>query len=294
MKKPGPLKNDIVFELLKGTSKKTLIEDLASKGIISSRIIFYSLSILNHERFLPKAGEYKFNSNISPKELYKKLNNGEVLQRKILIKEGLRSIDIINIINENLFLESFIYDIPNEGSVFPDTYYYTKGEDKNNIIKRMQAKMEMKLSEIWALRDKNLPYKSPNDLIIMASMIEKETGNDNERELVASVFINRINNNMRLQSDPTVVYGKYRKANQIKKIRSLDINKNHPWNTYQIKGLPKTAICNPSEAAMIAASKPKNTNYFYFVSNGNGGHNFSKTLKEHNNNVRKLKTMRKK
>ena len=286
---PGPLKNDVILDIKRGTSKKELKLKLREKEIISNNYSLDIVEIITKKTFLPKAGEYKIKKQTTPIELFKILNNGKVYQRRILIKEGMRSIDIINTINNEKFLESTIQIIPKEGTIFPDTYNFVKGEDRNALLERMQTKMKEKLLEIWKNRNNNLPYKSPYELIIMASIIEKETGIASEREIISSVFINRLNKKMRLQSDPTVIYGKYFGKENLNNIESRDIKNKNPWNTYQIRGLPETAICNPGEASIRAAAMPAKTNFFYFVSNGKGKHNFSSTLKEHNKNVRKLK-----
>jgi len=187
-------------------------------------------------------------------------------------------------INSAEGLNSVILRPPDEGSIFPDTYYYTKGMDRRELLARMQAKMDITLAQIWAERQDNLPYKSPRELLIMASIIEKETGRAAERGLVSGVFVNRLRKNMRLQSDPTVLYGV--DDNTSRPIRKSDLKRRTAWNTYVIKGLPQTAICNPSRESIEAVLQPAKTKNMYFVSDGEGGLLFAKTLDAHNKNVR--------
>ena len=180
-----------------------------------------------------------------------------------------------------------------EGYLLPETYHYTSGTTDLELLKRAYRQMTSLLDDAWESRDKSIPLKTPYEALIMASIIEKETAVDDERTVVSSVFMNRLNKNMRLQTDPTVIYGmgdKY-KGN----IRKRDLRTPTPYNTYTIFGLPPTPIAMPSKASVLAAVKPQESNYYYFVADGKGGHKFSKTLSEHNRAVRAyLRTLKKK
>ena len=198
-------------------------------------------------------------------------------------------------LNDAEKMNSVILQPPDEGSVFPDTYFYTKGTDRRTLLAQMQAKMEITLAVIWAERAADLPLKNPEDLLKLASIIEKETGASGEKPLVSSVFMNRLQRKMRLQSDPTVSYGLSLRGSLKQTLSKSDLASPHKWNTYRIKGLPKTPIANPGYQALYAAAHPKKTDYLYFVADGGGGHNFAKTLDAHNRNVRKYRNiMRKK
>ena len=177
-----------------------------------------------------------------------------------------------------------------EGIFLPETYFFTKGYSRNDLLLRMKSKMNKELDYEWTNRQKNLPYKSKFDALKIASIIESEAGSDSERKLISSVFINRLNKNMKLQSDPTVKYGLERKnSNKIKIIKRSHLKLDHAWNTYTRKGLPLTPICNPGKKSIIAALNPIKTDYFYFVADNRGGHLFAKTLKDHNINIVYLK-----
>ena len=174
-----------------------------------------------------------------------------------------------------------------EGQLLPETYTFAKGETRDNIIKKAKADMEKNLDEIWQKRAEGLPLKDKNELLILASLIEKETGINAERGKVASVFYNRLKIDMPLQTDPTVIYAiTLGKSDLGRALTRKDLQTESPYNTYLYKGLPPTPICNAGRAALEAAANPTDTPYFYFVADGNGGHRFAKTLTEHNNNVR--------
>ncbi|MGR5078757.1 endolytic transglycosylase MltG [Photobacterium swingsii] len=179
-----------------------------------------------------------------------------------------------------------------EGYLLPETYHYTAGTSDLEVLRRSYKAMERLLGAAWQARDQAIPLKNPYEALIMASIIEKETAVDSERTLVSSVFMNRLNKGMRLQTDPTVIYGMG--ENYKGNIRKKDLRTPTPYNTYTIFGLPPTPIAMPSKASVLAAMKPESSGYYYFVADGNGGHKFSKSLREHNRAVRAyLKTLRK-
>ena len=212
-----------------------------------------------------------------------------MFQRNLTIIEGWRSFDVMRALNDAEEMSSIILQPPYEGSVFPDTYFYTKDTDRRTLLAQMQAKMEMTLASIWAERATDLPLRTPEDLLKLASIIEKETGVSDEKSLVSSVFMNRLHRKMRLQSDPTVAYGLSLKGPLKQTLTKSDLATSHKWNTYRIRGLPKTPIANPGYQSLYAAAHPKKTDYFYFVADGQGGHNFAKTLDAHNRNVRQYR-----
>ncbi len=287
VKLDGPLAKETSFEVLKGESLVSVSKRLKKFGVINSRIIF-----LAHIKFTGvdkkiRFGEYLISKNISIVELASLFTSGEQIHHMITIPEGWTSWEIIDVLNSNEILSGEIASIPEEGSLAPDTYFVSKGEDKNNVIARMKLQQESILREAWVNRKTNLPLNSPRELLILASIIEKETGRSNEREVIASVLVNRINKGMRLQVDPTVIYGITKGMEKLKRnLKSSDLKRPTKYNTYLLPGLPQGPICNPGAASIMAAANPKNSELLYFVADGEGGHLFSKDLYTHIENVR--------
>ena len=282
----GPHKEPVLVTIDVGDGRFTIKHKLYRAGVLFHPLHLDIVAMLEAGRFQPRAGEYKIPAAASLAQIITLLNSGKTYQRRLTIIEGWRSYDVMLAINSAEGLNSVILRPPDEGSIFPDTYYYTKGMDRRELLARMQAKMDITLAQIWAERQDNLPYKSPRELLIMASIIEKETGRAAERGLVSGVFVNRLRKKMRLQSDPTVAYGLVRDAPLPTRLTRKDLNNPHSWNTYQRRGLPGGPIANPGAQALQAAAHPAQTDYLYFVADGKGGHNFAKTLDGHNRNVR--------
>ena len=287
----GPHQETVLFEVPSGAGLFRVKHDLFRTGVISSSWQFHLAAMFSAEEFVPKVGEYKIPAKASIDQVMHILHSGQVFQRKLTIIEGWRSVEVMQALNNAAEMSSVILRPPDEGSVFPDTYFYTKGTDRRILLAQMQAKMEMTLAEIWSERAADLPLKTPEDLLKLASIIEKETGVSREKPVVSSVFINRLRRKMRLQSDPTVAYGLSLKEPLRKMLTKSDLANPHKWNTYRVKGLPKTPIANPGFQSIYAAAHPKKTDYLYFVADGRGGHNFAKTLDAHNRNVRHYRNM---
>ena len=232
-----------------------------------------------------KSGEYLFKGKVTPLDVMSSLVKGNFYYRKITIPECFTIKQVAQLLNNNKYLAGNINRIPVEGSIFPDTYYFQRDEKKINIIKRMQKKMNIEIDKIW--KHNNNLFKSKQELVILASLINAETKKNKEKNVVSSVFHNRMIKNMRLQSDPTVLYAKnFNKKIISKKIFKNDLRTDSPWNTYTRKGLPSTPICNPGSISLKAAMKPLKTNFLYFVADGNGGHMFSSNLKKHKQNIK--------
>jgi len=285
----GPHTETVLFDLSPGTGLFKLRYDLHRAGVISHPWQLQLAVLLTTDEFVPKAGEYELPAQASLDQIMQILHAGRVFQRKLTIIEGWRGYDVMIALNDAEAMSSVILRPPEEGSVFPDTYFYTKGTDRRVLLEQMQAKMEITLAEIWAERAPGLPLDRPADLVKLASIIEKETGQSGEKPLVSSVFINRLEKDMRLQSDPTVAYGLARDKPLPKVLTKSDLAKRHQWNTYRFKGLPKSPIANPGYLSLHAAAHPENTDFLYFVADGKGGHNFAKTLDAHNRNVRQYR-----
>ncbi len=233
-----------------------------------------------------RAGEYAVPPGMSIRAVIDKITAGDVFYRKLVVPEGLSVAQIEDLMVQAEGLVWSNYEPPAEGSLLPETYFYTKGETASGLIMQMQNKMKALLDDLWAKRVAGLPIKNRREAVILASIVEKETGQAAERPIVAAVFINRLKRKMRLQSDPTVVYGITYGRALGRALTSADLATETAFNTYRINGLPPTPIANPGAEAIAAVLAPANVTYLYFVADGSGGHAFSTTLKGHNRNVR--------
>ena len=219
-------------------------------------------------------------------EIYSDVKTAADTRYRIALAEGVTSWQIVNALRNMDILNGEIEKIPPEGALAPDSYEVLKGDDRNAILTRMAEQQELLVSAAWEARDPDLPLETPEELLILASIIEKETGVAEERGQVASVFVNRLNRGMRLQTDPTVIYGITKGEGVLGRgLRQSELRRATPWNTYVIEGLPPTPIANPGRASLMAAGQPDETNYVFFVADGTGGHAFAETLDEHNRNV---------
>ena len=229
-------------------------------------------------------------------EVMETIRSGKGILYKVTIPEGLTSVQIVQRLKENQVLTGDVPpEIPAEGSLLPDTYPFQRGSTRADVLAQMMRAQEEIVARTWEKRIDGLPIKTPQELVILASIVEKETGKADERPRVASVFINRLNQGIRLQSDPTILYGLFggqgRPADRA--ILRSDIDRPTPYNTYQIDGLPPGPIGNPGRAALEAVANPSRTNDIYFVADGSGGHVFAQTLEEHNENVKRWRIIEK-
>ncbi|MEO1190790.1 MAG: endolytic transglycosylase MltG [Pseudomonadota bacterium] len=285
----GPLTAETTVVVPRGTGLNAIAERLAEAGVIETPEIFILAAKLEGQAAALKAGEYAFQPQISMQATLAKLVAGDIVQRRLTLPEGLTSWDMVQRINAAPDLEGpVISEIPAEGTLLPDTYFFERGETRAGLIARMKQAHDEALAELWPTRDEDLPFDSKEDWVTLASIIEKETGLDGERGLVAGVFVNRLNRGMRLQSDPTVIYAvtKGEGGPLGRGIRKSELANPDPYNTYTNDGLPPGPIANPGRAALEAAIRPAETDYIFFVADGTGGHGFSKTLAEHNRKVR--------
>lgn len=291
---PMPVDRDILFLVQKGDSLNKIAKNLKEYGLIKNEYLFIFYSRINKIYPQVKAGEYLFDKNISLVQLSEKLVSGKVYLRKITFPEGLTSREIHELLKNNEFLNKEEFAIPSEGSILPETYTFSRGDSPKKIIKQSQKARDDVLEQIWNGRDENLPLNSKEQLLILASIVEKETGIGAERAEVASVFINRLRLGMLLQTDPTVIYAVTGGKEDLNRpLTRKDLMIDSPYNTYKYAGLPPAPICNPGKDAIFAAAHPANTSYLYFVASGKGGHNFAKSLDEHNDNVRKWRALNK-
>ena len=239
-----------------------------------------------------KAGEYEFTPHQSIADVILMMHEGHSVVHWFTVAEGLTASEIVNLLRNSPTLTGNLA-IPPEGSLLPETYRTSYGDTRSSVVIRMQRAMQETLSELWQKRDPTLPLKSPEEAIIMASVIEKETGKPIERPRIAGVFYNRLRQNMRLQSDPTVIYAIMQSKGALDhELDHNDLAFQSPYNTYMNDGLPPGPICNPGRAALEAALHPEQNNYLYFVADGTGGHVFAKDLAEHNQNVTKWNALK--
>lgn len=286
----GPLAKDTHIVLRKGLNLKHIASQLHTHGIIDSPLIFRIMVHLIHGANQLQAGEYAFPANASPRLILDKLIRGDIVIRRITIPEGYTTREVIEALDQAIGLEGAIPDNLEEGSLLPETYHYSFGDTKALLIQRMQSAMQTTLNTLWQQRSRNSVVKTPYEALILASIVEKETGLDAERGRVAAVFINRLKKRMKLQTDPTVIYALTDgKQTLDRPLSRKDLKIISPYNTYLHYGLPPTPIANPGTASIEAVLKPPQTDEFYFVADGMGGHKFSRTLKEHNKHVRALR-----
>jgi len=285
---PGPLAEEAQVVIPRGASLGQIATLLAEEGVIEYPLLFRAVIRAKGQSRGLKAGEYAFPPAISMEAVTALLHSGEVMVHRLTIPEGLTSGEILALVDAEPTLEGESGPLPGEGTVLPDTYHFTRGEPRSAIVERMTQAMATALSELWPQRAENLPLNSPQEALILASIVEKETAVPEERGLVAGVFLNRLRKGMRLQSDPTVVYGLSGGTGSLgRPLLRDDLNKENPYNTYKISGLPPGPIANPGLASLEAVLNPEETEYLYFVADGTGGHAFAKTLDEHNRNVAK-------
>lgn len=297
-KTPINLSQEKIFTVPAGTGRVAFETLLINEKMIEQGNEFQWLLKLRPELAQLKAGTYRLQPGMDVEQLLRLVVSGKEAQFSIRFIEGNRLNDWSNILRDAPYLEKKSVDMTPtelntligfngegslEGWLYPDTYLYTAGTTDVEILKRAYKRMQTSLDEEWKGRDRDLPYKNAYEMLIMASIIEKETGVESERSQVSSVFVNRLKKNMRLQTDPTVIYGlgdKYRG-----KIYRSDLDNHTAYNTYKIDGLPPTPIAMPSLASLKAAAHPAKTEYLYFVADGKGGHTFSRNLNEHNRAV---------
>jgi UPF0755 protein len=282
---PGPLTEAKTVYVPKGSGRDEIADTLERESVISGASTFANgVLFLAGSRDL-KAGEYVFQPGASMYDVMNTMLDGKVIQHSITIPEGLTSQAVIDKLNQDDLLAGDAPATPAEGSLMPDTYNYQRGETRSSIVRRMQDEQKEALAQIWKDRSPNLPLKSPAEMVTLASIVEKETGQADERPHVASVFINRLQKNMRLQSDPTVIYGMVGGKGKLDPSQKIDTSWKSPFNTYVNGGLPPSPIANPGRAAMKAVAAPLASKDLYFVADGTGGHAFAATLEDHNKNV---------
>jgi UPF0755 protein len=293
----GPLAEDKVVQIERGSSVLDIAAELEKQGVISDANVFAAaakLARLTGTGAHLKPGEYQFKQTMSMRDAMALVAAGKFITYKVTIPEGWTTAQALDRLRNNDVLLGDITQTPGEGEIMPDTYVFQRGETRDNIVKGMMNAHQKMLNELWPERAEDTPVTTPAEAIILASIIEKETGEPEERPRVASVFANRLRQGMRLQSDPTIIYGiTGGKTKLDRPLTKKDIAELTPYNTYRINGLPPGPIANPGRASLEAALSPAKTKDLYFVADGSGGHVFAETLDEHRVNVKKWREIEK-
>jgi UPF0755 protein len=289
---PGPLDDDKMVTIPKGLGIRDISDLLVQEGVIDQPWIFMGGVFVLKARDGLKAGEYQFTKHASLHDVVSTIVEGRVVQHQLTMAEGLTSEQIVERLLQNDVLTGNIREIPREGSLLPESYKFVRGTTREQLIQRMQQAQQRVLQEIWDHRAPDLPLKTPEQLVTLASIVEKETGKPEERSRVAAVFVNRLKQKMRLQSDPTIIYGLVGgKGSLGRPIMRSEIEQPTPYNTYVIDGLPPGPIANPGRATLEATANPARTKEIFFVASGDGGHAFAETLEQHQKNVAHLREL---
>ena len=283
----GPLAQARTVSVEPGAGLGAIADNLEREGLISSSLMFTAGVYLNREQSNLKAGEYLIETNASMRQIMDSLVSGRGILYSISIPEGLTSQQIIERLRSEAILTGDIADVPSEGSLLPETYKFSRGDSRENLIERMKRDHERTVADVWERRASDLPISSPEELVILASIVEKETALADERSRVAAVFINRMRVGMRLQTDPTVIYGMFGGAGKPSgfTLSRADLENQTAYNTYVIDGLPPGPIANAGRASLEAVANPSRTRDLFFVADGSGGHAFAESYEEHLRNV---------
>jgi len=283
----GPNSADRPVYIPKGSTLRDVTDILSADKFVDTGATFYWTARLFGAAGKIKAGEFMVPQGASQADILDILREGKVVLHKVTAPEGLTSRQIVVLLLQNPYIASVSVDIPEEGSLLPETYFFELGETPATIIQRMKKNQAELLAELWNSYDYTLPFNTPEEAVILASIVERETALPEERQLIAAVFLNRLGKRMRLQSDPTVIYGLNGGEPLGRAIRQSELERDTPYNTYLHYGLPPGPIANPGEASLRAVFNPAQSDALYFVADGNGGHVFATTLEEHNRNVAK-------
>src|SRR5271154_112354 len=292
---PGPLQEDKIVNIPARAGMTDIADILQREGVIdNNRWAFIGSVFALKARSELKPGEYSFQKNASLRDVIGTMVEGKVVQHAVTIAEGLTSEQIMARLADNDIFSGTVREVPREGTLLPETYKFPRGTAREQVIARMQQAQKRALAEIWERRNPDIPIKSPEQLVTLASIVEKETGKPDERSRVAAVFVNRLRQKIKLQSDPTIIYGLVGgKGTLGRPIKRSEIPHPSPYNPYVIDGLPPGPIANPGRASLEAAANPARTRDLFFVADGTGGHAFTETYDQHQKNVARLRAMEK-
>jgi UPF0755 protein len=295
IERDGPSRQDATFVVPRGASVTSIGRDLERAGLIRNARAFRIAHFVFERDASLQAGEYEISAGASVRDILRLMADGDALQHAITFPEGITIAGVMRILEESEVLTGDMPEAPAEGSILPETYHVQRGMTRAALLQQMREAHDEALAEIWAGRQPNLPYDTPDELVTLASIVERETGVGAERPLVAAVIVNRLRRPMRLEMDSTIIYGVCKQfparcrdgrlvdaRGQPRVIRASEISLNTGYNTYRIDGLPPTPIANPGRAAMEATANPAQSNAIFFVADGTGGHIFTATIAEHN------------
>jgi len=282
--RPGPLEQPTPIVIERGGGTEAIGQALAERGVIGDARIFAAAVWLTRDEGPLRAGEYLFPANASIRTVLEVLRTARPVQRRVTLPEGLTARQMVALLEQAEGLSGAIPTI-DEGELLPETYAYTWGETRASVVRRAGAAMQEAVERLWKERSADLPISTPREAVILASIVERETGQKEERARVAAVFLNRLRRNMPLQSDPTVAYAAADGGVLDRPLTRADLDRDHPFNTYRSRGLPPGPIASPGLEALRAVLHPVETDELYFVADGTGGHAFARTLDEHNRNV---------
>jgi UPF0755 protein len=291
----GPLPQDTLVYIPPRTSTPAIADILQNSGAIESPWLFLALAYFEKPKSALKAGEYNIPARASLRQIVQQVRAGKTYARQITIPEGLTSAEIVARLNAEAMLTGIIAAPPPEGSLLPETYAFSRGDTRAAVVARMQAAMAKTLATLWAARGDDLVVTTPEEAVVLASIVEKETGVKTERARVAGVFANRLRRGMPLQSDPTVIYALTEGRTSLDRaLTRADLAVASPFNTYHVPGLPPAPIANPGKESLSAVLHPETHDFYYFVADGTGGHRFAHGLKDHNKNVKNWRSIQKK
>lgn len=290
---PGPLAEDVTIVLPRGSSVGRISQILEVNGVLAYPNLFRIVVRASGQSKSLQAGEYLFPARVSMRAVTEQLIQGITVARRLTLAEGLTNHEILRVVADTEALVGPVPNVGREGTLLPETYHYAYGDSREAVIGRMQQAMRKLIADLWPDRAPDLPFDSAAQAVVLASIVEKETAVAEERARVAGVFVNRLRRGMRLQSDPTVVFAVTNGEGSLgRRLTREDLATDSPFNTYRIKGLPPAPIANPGRASLEAVLHPAASDDLYFVADGKGGHAFAKTLKEHQENVRRWRRIR--
>ena len=284
--RPGPLADAKTVIVRKGSGVERIAARLLAHGVIDDRFLFKAGAWFTGRSRVMRAGEYRFRAGISMDRAIALLASGETVKRRLTIAEGLTTGEVLNLVGADKGLTGDLPTDIEEGSLLPETYYFSYGDTRGALVRRMRESMKTTLASLWDGRAPGIVLATPEEALVLASIVERETAVPSERARISAVFHNRLRRGMRLQSDPTVAYAlTLGRVPLDRPLAKSDLRVDSPYNTYRVHGLPPTPIANPGRASIEAALRPALTDELYFVADGTGGHAFARTFSEHLRNV---------